>query len=178
MERNPERASQYAKNLLEKKGVHILLGEKVLSLKDNELKTQSGKKIQAELVFACTGIAPNFEFLTTEFHDILNEKRFIKVNAHQQVAGQDHIFAAGDIADIGEEKTAQNAKRQAKIVIENIQRKEKGKELLSYVSKKTPMVISLGKWKGILVRNNKVTTGIFPAILKRIIEKMEMRKYR
>ena len=67
---------------------------------------------------------------------------------------------------------------QAEIAAKNIINTEKGKNLEKYLSKPRIMVISLGKWDGILVYKNFVLTGLIPGILKTLIEWREMIKYR
>ena len=73
-------------------------------------------------------------------------------------------------------KTARNAKRQAEIVIKNIYALERNKKLLVYTCKKTPLVISLGKYNGIYSHGKFVFTGVIPALMKALIEKWEMWK--
>ena len=52
----------------------------------------------------------------------------------------------------------------------------KNKSLIAYNSKPRIMVISLGKWDGILIYKQFTLTGIIPGIMKTMIEKMFMRK--
>ena len=73
-------------------------------------------------------------------------------------------------------KTAQNAERQAKVVVKNITAMEDKNNLMPYQGKKTPLVVSLGKYIGILDLGNFVITGFLPAFLKYLIEKREMNK--
>ncbi len=177
MDRNSEKAISYVSNYLEKRGVKIIYGEKVKKIGKDYCLTEKGRKIRRDLVFICTGIKPNYEFLK-EFDNVLNEKNQIKVNEFLQVNGFENIFAAGDITALNEEKTAQNAQRQAKIVAKNIHALESRKELKEFVSKRTPMVISLGRWRGIYDDGKIVITGIIPAFMKWAIMKKEMWKRR
>ena len=128
------------------------------------------------MAFLCTGIKPNFEFMKKNFNDKLNEKNQIKVNKYLQVEGIKNIFAAGDVNDRLVEKTAQNAEIQAKAVVKNIIALERNQKLMEYESKKTPLVISLGKWDGIFAFKGFVFTGIVPGLMKSIIEWKEMLK--
>lgn len=178
IERNPEKASKYAEKFLRKKGVEIIFNERVVRKEKEFYKTDKGKKLKADLVFLCTGIVPNFEFLTKHFKKILNEHHQVRVNSSLQVNGWTNIFAAGDINDIAQEKTAQNAKYQAKVVAENIRLLEENNSLENFNAKQTPMVISLGKSHGILVYKNFVWSGLLPGFMKTIVEKKEMMKYK
>ncbi|MBS3099273.1 FAD-dependent oxidoreductase [Candidatus Pacearchaeota archaeon] len=174
IERNSRKASDYAENYLKSRGVKILFEERMIDKKGCFCIMQSGKKVRADLVFLCTGIKQNYYFVDKKY---LGE-RGIKVNNHLQLIGKKNIFACGDVSDINEEKTAQNAERQADVVYHNICNLEKGKKLCEYKSKITPLVISLGKNKGIFSKRDFVMTGFVPALMKSWIEKWEMYKKR
>ena len=55
---------------------------------------------------------------------------------------------------------------------------EKGGKLIKYKSTPRIMVISLGKYKGIITRKNFILKGLIPGILKTLIEKRTMRRYK
>jgi len=176
IERNPEKASQYAERYLEKRGVEIIYDEKVIKGKEKIFSTDKGRKVKADMAFLCTGIIPNFGLMKKNFSGKLNERNQIKVNNYLQLLGEKKIFVAGDVNDINMEKTAQNAKLQAKIVVKNIRAIEEGRELESYNKKKTPLVISLGRYNGIYCHGKFVISGFIPAIMKAVIEDWEMWK--
>ena len=111
------------------------------------------------------------------FLSLLTEKKYVNVTKTLQVEGKKHMFAAGDVTSIREEKTAQNAEKQAQVVVENILRQEWGEALIEYHSRPRVMVISLGRWNGILTYKNVVWTGLVPAFLKRFVEWKTMRRY-
>lgn len=178
MERNHEKAIKHAERFLKRKGVKIVYGERAIQKKKNFFLTDKGNKFDADMAFLCTGITPNYDFMEKNFASSLNSKKQIKVNNNLQLIGKNNIFAAGDITNRLEEKTAQNAERQAKIIVENIIALENKYDLTQHHSKKTPLVISLGKYNGILNLGNFVLTGFIPALLKFSIEKREMWKLR
>ena len=178
LSRQSQKESEYTKKFLENHNVTILLKEKVKELHKNQIITNTKKLIKCDLVLTCTGIKPNSAFMEKFFSDKLDKKKFIKVNKYLQLEGQEHIFVAGDIIHIAEEKLAQNAEYHAKIVIENIKNVHENKPLKMYQSKPRIMVISLGKYNGILSYKNFVLTGIIPGFLKSAIEWFFMLKYR
>ncbi len=178
MERQNEKARKYAEDFLKKRGVKIIFNEEVIKKIGKNYITDKGTKIRTDLAFLCTGIQPNFEFMKKKFSGILNEKNYIKVNSFLQLQDHKNIFAAGDITAIPEEKLAQNAEKQGKIATENIMRLELEKPLKEYRPKPRIMVISLGKWDGILTYKNMALTGIVPGILKTLIEWRTMLRYK
>jgi len=179
IKRNPKKARDYAYTFLNDRNVNIRFDELFLgSAGKNLYKTDKGNKIQADLVFLCTGIKPNYRCMGKNLSYCLNERKAIIINEYMQVKGFQNVFAAGDITNVSEEKTAQNAEKQADIVAKNIINIEKGKNPEKYLSKPRVMVISLGKWHGILVYKNFVLTGLIPGLLKGLIEWKEMMKYK
>ncbi len=178
MERNKEKSSKYALNFLKKRGAEVILKERVIKFLKSGCETNKGRKINPDMIFLCTGIKPNSELMKKNFSDKLNKKKQIKVNRFLQVSGERNIFALGDVGSVSEEKTAQNAEKQADIVIHNIKNLERKKKLCEYKNKGRIMVISLGKLDGILEWKNFVLTGLIPGILKSLIERREMIKKR
>ena len=173
IERNPIEASSYAESFLKRNGVKIFFNEIVKRKEGKHFISENGNKYSTDLAFLCTGITPNYEFLKKHFSKFIG-KQGIEVNGHLQVNGFSNIFAAGDITAIKEEKTAQNAETQAEIVVHNIKALEKRIKLRKYESKKTPLVISLGKYNGIFIWKRFVLTGWIPALMKWGIEKKEI----
>lgn len=178
MNRQSQKESEYVKKFLENHNVEILLKEEFKELHKNQIITNTKKLIKCDLSYICIPNKPNSAFMEKNFLDKLDKKKYIKVNKYLQLEGQEHIFVAGDIIHIAEEKLAQNAENHAKIVIENIKNVHENKPLKVYQSKPRIMVISLGKYNGVLSYKNFVLTGIIPGFLKSAIEWFFMLKYR
>ena len=174
LERNNYRSQKHAERFLKRNGVNIIYGEKIVKNKGKIFFSDKGRVFTPDLVLICTGISPNYYLIQNSFKNSLDEKKFFKINSFLQFDDYDNIFAAGDITNFREEKTAQNAQRQAKIVVKNLKREKLGKPLVKYNSTKTPLVISLGSYDGIFEYKNFVITGLIPGILKLIIERREM----
>lgn len=177
IERNPRIARIYAYKFLARRGVDVIFNEIVTGKKGNVYKTNANREINADLSFFCTGLVLNYKHLTRHFSQYL-EKKGIKVNRYLQVEGLANVFAAGDITNMNEEKTAQNAEKHAKIVVDNINALEMNYDMKEYISKPRPMVISMGKWNGIFVYKNLVLTGIIPAFMKWFVEWKTMVRHR
>lgn len=178
MQRNHQKAIAHATKFLTRRKVSIIYNDRVIQQKKGEVITKSGKSFQADLMFLCTGITPNAAFMKKTFPEKLDERGQIKVNEYLQMEGLPHIFVAGDVSNRKEEKTAQNAENEGKAIAHNILAFDQGKPLKQYMSKKRPMVISLGKWNGIFEYKNFVCTGLIPGIMKTMIEGKTMRRYR
>ncbi len=169
MERNNKKTSDYVKSFLEKNGVKIVFNEKIMKKEKNKLVGNSGNSYKYDSVFFTTGIKPNTEFMTDNFSDLV--KKGIAVNEFLQLKEHENIFVAGDVTNLAEEKTAQNAEKQAKIVAINILARINNSKMIPYKSKKRMMVISLGKKDGVIEYKDFIFTGLIASIVKRIIEK-------
>ena len=178
IERNHDKTISYADNFLRKKGVRIIYGEEVKEYNKKVISTDKGTKIKSDLTFICTGITPNSEPLKKNMLKYLDKKGYVNVNKYLQINGCENIFAAGDITNIQEEKLAQNAEKQACIVIKNLINIKENKILEKYNSKPRIMIISLGRFNGILQYKNIVITGIIPGLLKNFVEWKAMIKYK
>jgi len=175
--RNSKKSSDYAKEFLEKKGVKIILNEKIIKNKKNTFFSNTGKEYNADLTFLCTGIKPNSKLIEKNFPKKLDIKKQIIVNKYLQLENHKNIFAAGDINNTPTEKTAQNAILQAKVTAQNILNLSKNKQLKAYKPKTTIIAISLGRWNGIIEFPQFIITGIIAGLIKQIVEFKERLKY-
>ena len=176
--RNNKKTRNHVKAFLEAHGVSIINNEKIIKSNKQTFFTDRGREITPDMFFLCTGITSNSEFMNKNFKDNLNEKGQIKTNEYLQMDGFDNIFVGGDVTDILEEKTAQNAEDHAQIILKNIMRLENGKGLKKYKLAKKSFVISLGKNRGVFEKGNASFYGLTPALLKKLIELKTMIRYR
>ncbi len=174
MERNNKKTRDYVKSFLEKNGVKIIFNEKIITKEKNKIISNSGNSYNYDSVFFTAGIKPNTEFMKDTFSELV--EKGIEVNSFLQLKNHENIFVAGDVTNLVEEKTAQNAEKHAKIVAKNILAKINNSQMEPYENKKRMMVISLGKTNGVIEYKNLVFTGWIPAIFKKIIEKIVMSK--
>jgi len=170
LERNPIKASNYAKKFLEKHGAEIIFGEEVVKHETGKFITDKGRIIEAGAGLWCGGIRYNASFMKEFPPSIFTEKGALKVNEHLQLESYSNVFVGGDINNVPEEKTAQNAEHHAHVIAKNILLAKQDKPLLSHKPKTYPLVISLGDWKGIMSFPKFSINGLFPGILKWLIE--------
>lgn len=178
IQRNRSKSIRYIEKNLIKSGVNIIYNERVIAKEGKYFITEGKRKIKSDIAFLCTGITPQYDFMNKSFKKYLDENNQIRVNEFLQVGNINNIFCAGDVNSISIEKTAQNAEIQAETVVKNILNIENKKSLVKYAPKKTPMIISLGKKKGVFEFGGFVITGLIPALLKDFVEWKEMRKFK
>lgn len=174
IDRNLDKSSAYVEKFLLRRGAEFHFGQRA-DIKKSKVILADGTVIPSDLTFVCTGITPNSDFLDKV---LLDERKFVFVNAFLQVPSLPNVFCAGDMNTVKEEKTAQHAEVQARLVAQNIKRFDRGEHLEKYRSEKLPMVISLGKYRGIFEFKGISFRGFIPALMKWFIERKEMWKRR
>eukprot|EP01114_Cavostelium_apophysatum_P014252 TRINITY_DN3648_c0_g3_i1.p1 TRINITY_DN3648_c0_g3~~TRINITY_DN3648_c0_g3_i1.p1 ORF type:complete len:460 (+),score=80.46 TRINITY_DN3648_c0_g3_i1:173-1552(+) len=180
MPRSPERAIRYSQEFFERNDATIIFGDRVESQDGRLFRTKNGAVIEADIAFVCTGNIPNTDFMRNKFFgSSLNPQGFVKVNQYLQLEGYNNIFVAGDLTDIPEEeeKLCQTAAAEVKVVVNNLRLAEAGLPPIRYVPGKCPILISLGKYDGILTYRGWTYTGFVPAAMKEFVEWKEMVHY-
>ena len=81
--------------------------------------TQAGAEITADIWFRCYGVSPVSDYLAGDLAGARRPDGFIEVTPFLQVAGQDRVFAVGDVS-AADHKMAGIAGRQAQVVADNI----------------------------------------------------------
>jgi apoptosis-inducing factor 2 len=151
----------HAASFLTQRGVSILTGERVEGVDDaetnvfadgGEARTSAGRSIPYDLAFWCIGGRPNTAYMQRHFPDTLTSDGRIKVGPDLRVAGQERIFALGDITDLPENKMAFHIKGQVKIAESNVRALLDGKAApLTYKPQtgNPTMVVTLGSRAGV-----------------------------
>lgn len=123
--------------------LRLINGEKAVSVGEKEFETDKSKtKITCDLVYMCTGIKPNTEFLRQSHPSWLDDKQFIKVDQYLRAA--DNVFAIGDVNSVREPKMFFTAHMQAVHTVHNIKRTLQGHEPVPYEGSLPAMMVSLG----------------------------------
>ncbi len=179
-DRLPLRAREYITAFLLKKNVEIVFNERVKESSGKVFSTVSGRHFTCDLAFWCTGIKASNECLVNSpaFSSCVLLSGGIEVESTLQLKGQVRCFVAGDVSAIVEEKLAQSAEAQAKVVVHNILALEKGEELNLYTPQSRTMIISLGERDGVICSGSHVLCGLVAGLMKRSVEWVEMRKLR
>lgn len=148
----PERLSNATRQQLAHLGVQVHLGEKVVEVTQEGVKTHSGRFIPAALKVWAAGVkAP--DFLKEVGGLETNRVNQLVVRPTLQTTQDDDIFAIGDCCCCAwPEKNsfvpprAQSAHQQASLTLKNIERKLSGKPLENYHYQDYGSLVSLGKY--------------------------------
>jgi apoptosis-inducing factor 2 len=197
LERMPLRAGKLAADWLKRKGVRVILNDRVedwggapregASLerfgRKWTLRTKQGQELRASLVYPCIGGRPCGEPTKMNIPSAVGSHGEILVDDTFRVDGLLNVFAVGDCAGMPEEKNAFTADLNATAVAANIISLHRG-ESPSYHpyprivcgSDKVPAiaVVSLYKWNGIMQFNSLVISGILAAFVKWFIETLQV----
>ncbi|XP_038199264.1 ferroptosis suppressor protein 1 isoform X1 [Arvicola amphibius] len=150
---------QEVKEILLRKGVQLLLSERVSNLEELPLsefrdyikvQTDKGTEVATNLVILCNGIKIN----SSAYHSAFAENKLasngaLKVNEFLQVEGYSNIYAIGDCADIKEPKMAYLAGLHANIAVANIVNSMKQRPLKAYKPGALTFLLSLGRNDGV-----------------------------
>ncbi|XP_009892312.1 PREDICTED: apoptosis-inducing factor 2 [Charadrius vociferus] len=149
---------QEVKEILLRKGVRLLLGERVSNeesltpnrfQKDMVVRTEKGTEVVADMVVLCTGIKINSSAYAAAFGDKMASNGALKVNKHLQLEGYENIYAIGDCADLKEPKMAYHAGLHANIVVTNIINSLTNKPLKTYEPGSLTFLLSMGRNDGV-----------------------------
>lgn len=195
LERMPPRAGKLAIRWLERKGVWVILNDRVADWGgapkdiaklrpgsgDWKLRTEQGRKLRASIVYPCIGGRPLAGPLETRGVGARGEVR-VDVNNGLRVEGFDNVYAAGDCCGTSEEKNAFTADLNATAVARQILASHRKRRVkLSYprsvcARNSTPSiaVVSLHKWNAVMQFNGLVLGGALPAFVKWLIEKLQV----
>jgi apoptosis-inducing factor 2 len=178
LERCKPSVSTHAQKFLTKKGVKLVLGERLLKSENGVLVTDKGTTLNADLKFMAVGIVPNTEWCREYLGEAL-ERGLLKVDEHFAVEGHPNIFALGDCCSVAEEKLAQNARFHAEVVAHNLLCSIRGDtNTKSYESAPRPMLISLGNRTAIFLMKGLVWKGLSASKIKDFAERRTMRDFR
>ena len=148
LERMPPRAGKLAANWLRKKGVNVILNDRIEdwggcpesaepepppSGGKWTLRTKLGQELHAALVYRCVGGRPCAGPVSpTSAPSALGPRGEVHVTRSLQVEGLRNVFAVGDCAGTTEEKTAFSADLNATAVALNIRALHRGKPARNY----------------------------------------------
>jgi NADH dehydrogenase FAD-containing subunit len=134
-------------------GVVLLLGSPLRAdpptapgdLRTFVVTTQAGSEVTADIWFRCYGVAPASDYLTGGLVSARRPDGFVEVTPELRVAGQDRVFALGDVSAADPNKGAGAAGRQAPIVAGNVRALITGDgELARYQPAPASIIVPVG----------------------------------
>jgi NADH dehydrogenase FAD-containing subunit len=138
-------------------GVELVLGSPLQAQPPNEpgelgtftVTTLAGAEVTADIWFRCYGVAPASDFLAGGLAAARRPDGFVEVTPELRVAGQDRVFALGDVSAADQNKGAGVAGRQAQLVAANIRALITGDgELARYEPAPPSIIIPVGPGGG------------------------------
>ncbi|XP_053168657.1 ferroptosis suppressor protein 1 isoform X2 [Hemicordylus capensis] len=166
---------QELKEILIRKGVHLLLSERVANLptltlnqfrENMTVRTDKGSEVVADMVILCNGIKVNSSVYSSVFSDQLASNGALKVNEHLQVKGYDNIYAIGDCTDVKEPKMAYHAALHAKVAVTNVINSLMQKPLKTYRPGSLTYLLSMGRDDGVGQINEMYAGHLFVTFVK------------
>lgn len=188
--RMPPAAGAAARRWLEARGCAVLCGERVAAWGgarsgepgSHTLETEGGRRLACDLAYDCAGaraVAP---------HGLGGAPADVDPRTLRAAAGPDGgvVFACGDCAGTAEEKTALSADLGATLAARNIIRAARGEPLLQFPedvcagAAAVPAIacVSLHRWCAVMQFNELVLCGALPALVKWLIEFLNVRAAR
>lgn len=149
---------QEVKEILLRKGVQLLLSERVSNLEELPLnqyreyikvQTDKGTEVAANLVIVCNGIKINSSAYGSAFDGHLASSGALRVNEYLQVEGHSNIYAIGDCAELKEPKMAYHANLHANIAVTNIFNSLKQRPLKAYKPGGLTFLLAMGRNDGV-----------------------------
>jgi NADH dehydrogenase FAD-containing subunit len=112
---------------LDKLGVELKLGSPLRALPDAapatlapiSIQTEAGEEVTADIWYRCFGVTPTSHYLSASMSQVRNERGYLRVDGQLRVAGQDRVYAIGDVSD-ADYNMAGRAGAQAEVVAANI----------------------------------------------------------
>jgi NADH dehydrogenase FAD-containing subunit len=138
-------------------GIRVLLGTKLISPPDPEpgtvrpftVTTAAGDILAADLWFPCYGTAVHSDYLDASLVAARQPDGRLAVTEHLRVAGQERVFAIGDLTAVPELKLARNAVGHAEVAAANIRALIENGPLTSYAPAPDAIVLPLGPTGGV-----------------------------
>ncbi|KAJ7112409.1 hypothetical protein C8R43DRAFT_1040589 [Mycena crocata] len=135
------------------RGVQIILNDHVGNLPDRSgpgsVTTRQGLNLEADLILPTWGGRPNTEFICSLGADVLDGNGRVRVNSHLQMVGNPNIFAAGDVANLVEEKQLAKCTKHASVIVPNVISILNGKESTAQYKGATEAIfVTAGRSRG------------------------------
>ncbi len=161
----PPKMGEYARRVLERRGIEVLTGDGVSSVDERGLTLQSGRRIESETIVWSAGVKPS-ETIAREPALPKTKRGAIETARDMSVPNFPGVWALGDCAAIPDGSggyypmTAQHAIREGPHVAENIVAVIRGRRTTPFRYRTLGMMAALGGRKGVAqLPGDRVITG-------------------
>ena len=178
----PAAAQEFSRNYLVQQSVKIVTGHRIVEVQRDSVTLDSGVSHDMSLLIWTGGIKP-----TRLIQELPLEKDpagWLKVTDRLNSPDDAFVYGVGDIISIYKndrplslERLAYHAQDQALVASMNINSHLRGRKQVSYAPKAKPQLISLGKDMGISTYKDRVLSGQWVVLLKKLIQARHLLTY-
>lgn len=161
----PSKMGEYARRVLERRGIEVLTGDGVTSADKFGLTLRSGRRIESETIVWSAGVRPS-QTIERETELPKTKRGAIETAQDMSVPGFPGVWALGDCASIPDGEnghyplTAQHAIREGPHLADNIAAALRGGSTKPFRYRTLGMMAALGGRKGVAqLPGNRVITG-------------------
>lgn len=174
-----DRTRQLVANELQRRGVDVVSGRSVQTVKPGQICMDDGSQFESDLVIWAVSAVP--QALTSELGLPLDDRGFLATDHYLRCQSTENIFAVGDsgtILDAGLPKAGVYAVRQGPVLWRNIRRLLDGDALERYEPQRSFMrLINLGDGRAIGQWKGRAFSGRWVMWLKDWIDSRFMQKF-
>jgi len=178
----PGKAQEFSREYLSRKGVIILTGYRIVEVRQNAVILDSGVKHDMSILIWTGGIQP--ARLIHELPLTKDPNGWLKVTDRLHSPDDEYVYGVGDIISIyvNEEplsltRLAYHALDQALIASMNINSHLQRRRQVGYSPKDKPQLVSLGKEMGIFTYKDRVLSGQWVVLLKKLVQARHLMTY-
>ncbi|HWR90327.1 MAG TPA: FAD-dependent oxidoreductase [Dissulfurispiraceae bacterium] len=175
----PRKVREAAHRSLEKRGVEVIEGDRVLSLQDGAVILPGGRTLPLDMLFLALGVIPSALFRESGIPT--GEDGGLLVNDFLESVAYPGLFGGGDCISLQSRplnKVGVYAVRQNPVLLSNLLASLEGKPLSAFVPGGAYLLIlNMGNGKGILWKKEWVLQGRIAFLLKDYIDRRFMKTY-
>ncbi len=149
----PPKMGEYARRILERRGVEVITGDGVAATDAHGLTLQSGRRIESETVIWSAGVKPSPTVANTTLPT--TKRGAVETDRDMRVTGVTGVWALGDCASIPDgaggvfPMTAQHAIREGPCLADNIVAVLRGEPTKAFAYRSLGMMAALGGRKAV-----------------------------
>jgi NADH dehydrogenase len=178
----PVRGRELAREYLLRKGVTILTGHHIVEVREKSVILDSGVEHGMSILIWTGGIQPTR--LIQELPLAKDPNGWLKVTDRLHSPDDEYVYGIGDVISIYANDTplpltrlAHHALDQALVASKNIHSHLLGRGQVGYSPKNKPQLVSLGREMGICKYQDRVLSGQWVVLLKKVIQARHLMTY-